>query len=156
MDCILTFDIGTTSVKTCLFDCALNRLCCVSEEYFLDADEFVVELDAEIYIDAIKKSIDKVKSLVPNAHIIAITSVTQGETLIPVSKEGKALRKAIVWLDSRAEKEANYISEQICQKEFADATGLPELTGACPIAKLLWIKNNEQQIYEQCEKFLFL
>jgi len=156
MDCILTFDIGTTSVKTCLFDFSLNRLCCVSEEYFLDVDEFVVELDAETYIDAIKKSIEKVKSFVPDAHISAISSVTQGETLIPVSKEGKALRKAIVWLDSRAEEEANYISEQIPQKEFADVTGLPELTGACPVAKLLWIKNQEKTIYERCEKFLFL
>jgi len=156
MECILTFDIGTTSVKTCLFDYSLNRLCCVSEEYLLDADGTVVELDAEKYIDAIKKSIKTAKAAVPDADIKAIAAVTQGETLIPVSKDGKALRKAIVWLDSRAEEEAAYISEKISQKVFAETTGLPELTGACPIAKLLWIKNNEKSVYEQCEKFLFL
>lgn len=156
MECILTFDIGTTSVKTCLFDLSLNRLCCISEEYLIDADGLFIELDAEAYIDAIKKSITKARELLPDAHIKAVTSTTQGETLIAVSKDGKALRKAIVWLDSRAEKEASLISESIPKKEFARTTGLPELTGACPITKLLWIKNNEPQIYDECEKFLFL
>lgn len=156
MKSILTFDIGTTSVKTSLFDLSLERLCCVSEEYSLDADGAFVELDAEEYIDVIKKSICRVKQIIPEAEITALASVTQGETFIPVSADGKALRKAIVWLDSRGENEAEFISQSISKETFADVTGLPELSGACPIAKLLWIKNNEPHIYDECAKFLFL
>lgn len=156
MECILTLDVGTTSVKTGLFDYSLNRLCMVSEEYSLETEGNMVEADSEKYIDAIKKNIKKITEAVPEAEIKAVTATTQGETFIPVSKDGKALRKAIVWLDSRAGEEAEYISGKISQKDFARVTGLPELTGACPIAKLLWIKNNEEDIYNSCEKFLYL
>ena len=35
-------------------------------------------------------------------------------------------------------------------------TGLPEINGYCPIAKVLWVKNNLPDLYSKTEKFLLL
>lgn len=40
------------------------------------------------------------------ARVCAVALTTQGETLLCVDRQGKALRPPIVWLDSRAEAQA--------------------------------------------------
>lgn len=156
MDTIMTFDVGTTSVKVCLFDYKLNELCSSIVEYELETDASFVELSPETYIDSIKEGINKIKSKVKDAVIKAIASTTQGETLILVDKDGTPLTKAIVWLDARADREAKKISEKIDAETFSKKTGLVELNGAVPISKLMWIKENEKEIYDKTYKFLFL
>ena len=156
MDCILTFDVGTTAIKACLFDRELNQLCNVREEYSLETGDGFVELSPNLYWETIRSATSKALVLIPDSRVRAVIAATQGETLIPVDSAGVPLRKALVWLDSRASKEAAYLSDYFPGNTFRKVTGLPELTGACPIAKLLWIKNNQQDIFEQTKKFLLL
>lgn len=50
----LTFDVGTTAVKSCLFDDDLRLLSIANEEYTLDTDAGGrVELDPERYWQAV-------------------------------------------------------------------------------------------------------
>ena len=159
MDYIITLDVGTTSVKTCLFDNKFNMKGFSSEEYELyTPSNDIVELDPEIYWKAAKNGIRKVvkTSGADPADVRVITIVTQGETMIPVDKNGKALRNAIVWLDARAGKETEYISRKFSNDDVYQKTGLPELTGACPVSKVLWIKDNEPEVYGNTYKFLLL
>jgi xylulokinase len=64
---------------------------------------------------------------------------------IPVDKDGKALRRALIWLDARAEKEAEILKER---------TQLPFITGKSPSSKVLWIKRNEPEIFAKTYKML--
>ncbi|MDO5475292.1 MAG: FGGY family carbohydrate kinase [Candidatus Saccharibacteria bacterium] len=52
-----------------------------------------------------------------------MTFTTQGETLIPVDKNGNALANAIVWLDTRAGEEAEFIKNNISIEEFYSVMG---------------------------------
>ena len=90
------------------------------------------------------------------SDIVSITCTTQGETLIPVGENGKHLSNAIVWLDSRAKSEADFIVKGFDKGEVYATTGLPEINGYCPISKLLWIKNNLPDLYTATDKFLLL
>lgn len=159
MGLILTIDVGTTSVKTCLFDENFEMLGYSVEEYMLITRQGgIVEFEPEKYWAATKRGINKVREVSGQEYknIDVITITTQGETIIPVDKKGNALRNAIVWLDSRAEKEASIISKVFSVDEIYRTTGLPEISGACPVSKVLWIKNNEPHIYERTYKFLLL
>ena len=156
---ILTFDIGTTAVKACLFDDRLAMLENATVEYELIAEKnLYVELEAETYWSGIRSCVGKLLAKVPEAArgIGGIGITTQGETLIPVDETGKALRRAIVWLDGRAVKESATIRAMFDEKTFYARTGIPDCNGLCPVSKLLWIKNNEPELYARTYKFLLL
>lgn len=159
MGYILVFDIGTTAVKACLFNRQLKLLGHSSEEYqLLTPGEGRVELNPETYWKAVKAQTASVcqKTGIQPHEIEAITATTQGETIIPVDRTGKALRNAIVWLDERATEQAEHISEHFSPELFYSRTGIGECNGYCPVAKLLWIKEQEPEIYNGTYKFLLL
>src|SRR5574342_709763 len=107
MPAILAFDIGTTALKCALHDLNGNVLSKASEEYqliTLDADS--VEMDLETYWQAFKSTVGAVlkESGIDPDEIKALGVSAQGETLILVDREGKPLRRAIVWLDNGAQR----------------------------------------------------
>lgn len=155
---ILTFDIGTTAVKTCLFDAYLRCVSSANEEYqLITGDSNTVELDPETYMDAvcngIRATAGKVGLL---TQVAAVCITTQGETLIPIDENGEALRNAIVWLDTRAEEEAAFIRKLPFAADLFKKTGIPTMEATTPLAKLLWLKNRQPEIYEKTYKFLLL
>lgn len=159
MGYLLTLDIGTTSVKTCIFNESFKIHGYSSEEYeLLTPKTGIVELNPETYWMAVKSGIKKAieESGINAMKIGAITITTQGETLIPVNEYGKPLRNAIVWLDARAEEEASFINERFSAGDAYAITGLPEMGPACPVCKVLWIKKNEKEIFDKTYKFLLL
>ena len=88
--------------------------------------------------------------------VVSSPATTQGETFIPIGPDGEALRNAIVWLDERAGEQAKRLSQTFDAERFYRETGLPELNGYTPVAKLLWLKENEPEVYEKTVKFLLL
>ena len=159
MDYFLTFDIGTTSVKTCVFDRSLRLVGHANGEYRLLTERpGSVELEPETYwravLDGAKSAI--LRAGIDSKQIVAISCTTQGETFIPVDAEGNALRNAIVWLDERAGEQAKRLSERFPAEQFYRETGLPELNGYTPVAKLLWLKEHEPDVYAKTQTFLLL
>lgn len=150
---ILTLDVGTTSVKVSQYTSDLQPLACMGVEYPLDSDGLRVEAPVERYLHAIQEGIAK---LPERESITAVAMTTQGETLIPVDTEGTPLRKAIVWLDARAGKQAASLRERISTQSFYETTGLPEIGDALPLAKLQWLREEEPETYARTHKFLLL
>lgn len=154
----LVFDVGTTSMKTGVFDREFQLVFSSLNEYsLLYPQKNMVELSAEFYWTALKEGVSSAAAAGVNlGEIDSITITTQGETLIPVDKRGMPLSNAIVWLDSRAEKEALELAERISMGQFFRVTGLPDLSGTAPIAKLMWIRREKPEVYEKTAYFLLL
>lgn len=159
MEYMLTFDIGTTSVKTCVFDRAL-RLCGHSNgEYQLITDQpGYVELEPETYMRAVVNGAREAiaRAGIDAKDVVSISCTTQGETFIPIAKDGRALHRAIVWLDERAGGEAAELGRLFPAEQFYRQTGLPEINGYTPVAKLLWLRRHEPELYQKTWKFLLL
>ena len=68
----------------------------------------VVEPTAEVYWNAFKAGLAEsvTNAGIDPMDIVAMSVSAQGETLIPVDAEGKPLRNAIVWMDNRADVQA--------------------------------------------------
>jgi len=153
MHSYLTFDIGTTSVKVCLFDEKLKLTVQTVREYDLLTYGDRVEADPQIYRNAIAACISELGDC---SDVVAIAITTQGETLIPVDAEGMPLCNAMVWLDGRAHAEAEQLSRRFGVQSFYEETGLPEISGALPLAKMLWIRNNLREVWTCAAKFILL
>jgi xylulokinase len=109
MPLLIGLDIGTTSVKAGIFEPSGRQLAAAGEEYRIDhpaPDR--AEIDAETYwtatVAAVRRAI--VVAGVDAARVAAIGVSSQGETVVPVDANGRALGPALVWLDNRAEAEA--------------------------------------------------
>ncbi len=87
-------------------------------------------------------------------EILCVTYSTQMLGVVPVSAEGKPLRPGIIWLDARAQKQAEQIMRRFLGPGiFAALAGAP-LSGKDVMPKILWLKQNEPQVYNRTAKFL--
>lgn len=149
----LGIDYGTTSVKAALFDENLEQKSCFSQDYTLKVKDEIVEFEPLAYWDILKSIIEKVSK---ESKIDALAIDTQCETLILTDEDGNPVRDAIVWLDNRAVKEAEAIEEHFGQELVYQITGQPEVTATWPACKLLWIKNNEPDVWQKTKKIFLL
>lgn len=156
---ILSFDLGTTAVKTALFADDGRLVAKSTQEYELIVPSaLVVEQDVEVYWDAVKSGVRAVlgSGSVAPEDIRCIGISAQGETLIPVGKDGIPVRPAIVWMDNRAHEEAEILAEAFPQSELLRRTGQVSMCATWPAAKILWMKRNEPELFEQVDKFLLI
>lgn len=156
---LIGIDVGTTSIKGILISGKGEFVCSSVEEYELDyGPDGVCELDAEIYWSIMCKIIRNLIQLsgVCTDYISGIAISSQGETLILVDINGIPLRKAIIWLDNRSVKEAKLIEEQFGLHEIQNVTGQAEVVSAWPATRILWIRENETEIFNRTSKFLLV
>lgn len=154
----LAFDVGTTAMKCILFDKDFNEAASTSKEYSLIiGSSGMTELDAEKYYSTFCECVGEIVGRGYNPKDIrSVTFTTQGETFVCVDECGKPLMRAIVWLDSRAAAEAEYIRDCIGDKKLYSKTGLWQPDGALPLAKALYIKKNQPEIYRKTYKVMLL
>ena len=145
--------MGTTSVKTAVFDTELTEKITLTADYTLDSHGDIVEFDGEEYWNIVKGEIEKAKKEV---KIDALAVDTQCETLILTDENGTPVMPAIVWLDNRAVEEAEIIEKHFGHKRVYEVTGQPEITATWPACKLLWVKRNKPEIFAKVKKVFLL
>ena len=150
---LLGADIGTTSLKAAVFDTDGNMIKSVTKDYTLIVSGDTVEFPADEYVRLFKEAYDEVSEGLP---IEAFAIDTQCETLIVTDENGTPLHNAIVWLDNRAAKQAEEIKEHFGNRKVYEVTGQPEITATWPAAKLLWIKENQPEIFSKIKKVFLL
>jgi xylulokinase len=148
---LMGIDVGTTSIKAAVFNEKLEQIYSNNIDYTIESHDDIVEFDGEKYWEFIKNELD---NLFIDVHALSVD--TQCETLILTDEDGKPVRKAIVWLDNRAEKEARIIEEHFGRKRVYEVTGQPEITATWPASKLLWVKNNEPDVWAKTKKIFLL
>ncbi len=155
----LTFDVGTTSVKTALFGRDGKLLYKATRDYRLDsphADWY--ELDPDMYWTSVMDGFREVLeySDVKASEIRSISGCSQGETFILLDEKDRPLRPAIVWYDNRARQEVEELGKVIDNQEFYRTTGLTEMETTWSAFKILWVKKNEPEIFTRINKILLV
>lgn len=148
---LMGIDVGTTSVKTAVFNEKLEMLNNSNIDYTLESHGDIVEFDSVKYWEIIEKELNSLE-----IKVDALAIDTQCETLILTDDDGVPVRKAIVWLDNRATKEAEMIEKHFGRKKVYEITGQPEITATWPACKLLWVKNNEPDVWAKTKKVFLL
>ena len=149
----LGIDIGTTSLKAAVFSDKLEQLSQATVDYTLETSGVYAEFPTEKYWDITKEGIKKATE---GLEIEALSIDTQCETLILTDENGIPVRKAIVWVDNRADEEAKMIEAHFGRKKVYEVTGQPEITATWPASKLLWVKRNEPEIWKKTKKIFLL
>lgn len=156
MKSLLSIDLGTSSLKAALFDEELQSLAETSVAYDTEYPAMGwAEQDAEQWWRALREAIRCVyasQGAPSPAELEFIAIDGMAPTLVPVDYKGRPLRKAIIWMDRRAEKEQRFIEERIGDRVFSIGGNLNNPSNIAP--KIRWFKMNEPELYRQTDKFL--
>ncbi|NLC68910.1 MAG: hypothetical protein GX754_09085 [Clostridiaceae bacterium] len=153
---LVGIDLGTTGIRSAILDENLEVLGEEYKEYpLITLSASKIEQDAnewwEITRDVVKASI--MNSGADPARIRGISVSSQGIAIVPVDKECKPLRHAISWLDTRAVDETRLILEKFNMLDTYKKTG-KRISETYTLPKIMWIKNNEPDVYNRTYKFL--
>lgn len=153
---LLAIDLGTTAIKVALFDVEGRLLCLANHEYeLLTPSDAIVELPATTYWEATARGIRHVlaESGVAAERIASVGISSQGETFVPMSADGRELRNAIVWLDTRAAQWTETLASAVPLDVYHCITGLNDVSPMFMAAKLLWLKAHEEDVFAAAAKY---
>lgn len=170
---VITYDIGTTGIKTCLIeiDATMKILASSTAGYNLYVDEETgvkggSEQDADEWWDAMCITTKTVFNKVPNVskeQIEGISFCSAMQGLVLVDKEGKCIRRPMTYMDQRAREELKKGMAHGFQIAGAEVTKLLKYlryTGAVsssvkdPIWKYRWVEAHEPENFKKIYKWL--
>lgn len=164
----LAYDIGTTGVKTCLFeiDKSIRLVADAIEGYELyvlpgggaeqDPDEWWAAMCKTT------KELFKKTDITPDM-VDGISFCSQAQGLVLVDKEGRHVRRAMSYMDQRAREE---LKELMAYGPQIAGANIPKLlvslqkTGAVaasvkdPVYKYNWVRKNEPEVFARVHKWL--
>ena len=156
---LLGIDVGTTALKAAVFSISGQLMASASQEYtLLTPQADFVEVPCDTYLNAISACIASIgrQGLIDLMQITDMAFSVQGETFCLTDENGRALTNAVVWMDRRAdvqaEKMRTYFGDETCYR----VTGQVSFEPCWPAPKVLWFKENCPDLFQKARKILLL
>ncbi|NLL37360.1 MAG: xylulokinase [Fretibacterium sp.] len=156
MPVLLGIDIGTSSARALLLDAEGQVLSICQEEYAFDIPELGwAEQDPEVWWRAVCLIVRRAlcESGLSGEDVHALSFSGQMHGLIPLDREGRVLRKGIIWCDQRSSAQVRALREKISASELGAMTGNTVNTGSL-LASLLWMREFEPELFPQIDRVL--
>lgn len=156
MNLLIGIDLGTTGVRSIVYN---EKLVELGQSYFeyplihLAPDK--IEQDASLWWDLVKKTMFSamINSGCAGSDVVSISVSSQGIAFLAVDDNCDPIMNAISWLDNRATIEAEEIISRYSERKIYEITG-KRTNGVYVLPKLMWIKKNCSDIYENTAYFL--
>ena len=147
----LTADGGTESLRVRIYD--LDGTCVASHAEPYDtvfAPGARAEQNPEDWWTSLCKATQAslAQAGLSGDQIDAMACATTCCTVVALDTDGKPLRPALLWMDVRADKEAEAVLETGDPRLRLNADGAGPVSAEWMIPKALWIKRNEPQVYD--------
>lgn len=157
---VLTFDIGTQSLRGVLMDSKGNILDMVQRKFdkpYFSVEPGRAEQHGEFYWENLCSASKALKEKDPEKWklVKGVTITTIRDSILCLDKEGNPLRPVILWLDKRETPDQPPLSPKadILFKAagMSSSAELIKKTSPCN-----WIRNNEKDIWEKTHKLVML
>jgi xylulokinase len=154
MQTILTFDLGTTGCKVCLWDAAGTLLASADRGYPIHHPEpDWAEQDSEDWWRAAVTAGRLCLAGQDAGRIAAIGLSSQREGVVPIGRDGQPLGRCVIWMDRRCRAQSVRLGEEFGVRFLHHHTGVapdPNYT-AC---KLLWTREYQPELLDRAVVFL--
>jgi len=153
---ILAVDFGTTAMKMGIYlesDEGLNLVDNFSKSYRINIykNGLFCDIDPIQWQDSFLAGSRYLSKWTPDIDVITLSGTTPGLTFMDCN--GQATYPAILMLDQRSRKQAQRIIDVIGLNKLLATTANMPVAGGCSLASILWLKENEPEIYKNTEVF---
>jgi xylulokinase len=153
---VIAHDLGTTGNKATLYD-REGRL--VGSAFYAYKTEYAhtgwAEQNAEDWWQAVCQSTKQLLQAThtPRDDIACITFSGQMMGAVALDEQARPLRNAIIWADQRALVQEARIGERVSFEDVYQITG-HRLSASYSLAKILWIRDHQPELYARTFKFV--
>ncbi len=156
-EALIVIDIGTSSVKTSIFDLQGNILPKYSitiPHSIISKNDGTSQQDPEILRSLVEESIDIVleKSEGNIENIVGVGLDSMASTLLGINKYGKPITPLYTYADTRSNNQVYKIKQDLNEKILHQETGAAQHTSYIP-SKIMWMKENINN-FNDIDKFL--
>ncbi|MBO7302642.1 MAG: hypothetical protein J6U68_00470 [Clostridia bacterium] len=157
----LGIDIGSSSIKTAVLqvmeaglpDAIIGKATVDYPTYYpIDNSS---EQSADDWNHAVLTAIKKATASMSEEEkkkIVGISFSSQAGSIYPADENNKPLYNALTWMDHRAAKESEEVIAALGFENIVERAGWKPTSADC-IAKLLWLKRNEPEVFAKAKHF---
>jgi len=150
---LLSVDIGTGGTRSVLFSETGGIIASTYREYsFTSPRPGWAELDAETIWDAFRQTVRETAKQ-HGKKIKAVCLSCMSNNIVPVRRDGTAIRNGILSQDNRSTEETVTIRDVIGETEYFRIRG-GRLRPASGLCKIIWLKKHEPDTFRQTWKFM--
>lgn len=153
---LIGIDLGTSGIKTVLFDERGNTVASAAAEYPMHQPRngWAEQTPSDWWL-ACTETLRQVmsRSGVAAADVKGIGLSGQMHGLVMLDEHGQVIRDCILWCDGRTGAECAEINGRIGEKRLVEITANPALTGFTA-GKILWVRRHEPELYARCRQIL--
>ncbi len=156
MSYLIGIDLGTSGMKTALFDQQGKTIASATREYPLyQPQNGWAEQDPRHWWEACMVTLRQVmeQSGAEKAEVAGVGLSGQMHGLVLLDEQGEVLRNSILWCDGRTGAECEEITQTIGAQRLIELTANPALTGFTA-GKILWVRKHEPELYARCRHIL--
>ncbi len=148
MSLVLAVDAGTTCMKTALVRDGRTIIDSADESYPINIREGgQIDIDTEYWWSAFNRCCQRLHPSKNEVQAIGFSVSTPGAVLL--SEEGEALTPAVLFMDGRSGKQAQYIRDVIGEDRLLEGTSNLPVSGGCTASTILWWRDNQNDLFER-------
>ena len=146
-------DLGTSALKLVMMKGNGEFVKTVSKEYplYFPRSGWSEQNPTDWFL-AVKEGLKELAACA-DEKIAGISFGGQMHGLVILDKDDNVLRPAILWNDGRSTEEADYLNNVIGKEKLSKLTANIAFAGFTA-PKILWVKNNEPEIFEKISKIM--
>ncbi|MBE6956676.1 MAG: hypothetical protein E7450_04415 [Ruminococcaceae bacterium] len=149
-------DLGSTNIKAAIYDKSFHLIDRQSRPVNYIRDNGFVEFDAYAYYTDLVGLLGDMMAANKVSHVDQIAFTGQAESLVVLGADGMPLMNAISWMDERSTEECKVLEKQFSHAICEEVTGQMAVLPTWPATKILWLKNNRTEIYENAATYMLL
>ncbi len=156
MGIVIGLDVGTSGTKAVAIDASGALVASALVEYpLLTPKPGWAEQDPASWksasIDALRALASALGARTSDVKGIGLTGQMHGSVFLDAGNN--VLRNALLWCDNRTAPQCDAITAKVGEKQLIEMVCNPALTGFTA-PKILWLRDNEPQLYEKLRKVL--
>ena len=146
-------DLGTSALKLVMMNSNGELVKSVSKEYplYFPRSGWSEQNPTDWFL-AVKEGLKELAACA-DEKIAGISFGGQMHGLVILDKDDNVLRPAILWNDGRSTEETDYLNNVIGKEKLSKLTANIAFAGFTA-PKILWVKNNEPEIFEKIAKIM--
>lgn len=151
---LVAHDLGTSGNKASLFTAGGTLVRSVTVPYaprFFAGDR--TEQNPDDWWSAVCEANHRLLEGEDKSRVAGVSFSGQMMGCVPVDRQGRALRPAIIWADRRSREQEKALRDRLSDDEFYRITG-HRISASYSLEKWMWIRDREPDVFSQTYKML--